>query len=159
MEGRALSKILSAIILLGAVLFSTLSFSSAPSLFDNLLIYDKKVVNHRSDLIDLAKNVNSDECEKALSFLSIAEKYSIIIDFIRDFSLIKDLIHNQPDKSRINFIINNRFDFIIKDIDLSIKEVNLGIAHTKNQGIITVATDLRNDLRMIKEILLKEIKH
>lgn len=154
-----MSKILSAIILLAYVLFSTLSFSSAPSLYDKLSIYDKNIVNYRSDLIDLAKNVNRDECEKALSFLSIAEKYSIIIDFIRDLSLIRDLIHGQPDKTMTNSIINNRIKFIVKDIDLSIKEVNLGIAHTKNQGIITIATDLRNDLRKIKEILQKEIKH
>ena len=69
--------------------------------------------------------------------------------------LIDSLIQNESDKQRVKLVISMRIKAIADGIDLTIKFANQNMARTNSPAVVATATKLKDDLRELKELLLK----
>ncbi|MGB8991031.1 MAG: hypothetical protein WCD80_03150, partial [Desulfobaccales bacterium] len=67
--------------------------------------YEKKMMAHRKDLIEICKNLNRDDAEITINLINIANEYSIKLEYIQDIILISSLISNKTDKAQIEPIV------------------------------------------------------
>lgn len=67
------------------------------------------------------------------------------------YSMLKD----DGDKRRTKAVISICIKTVTDGIDLDIKRINLGLTYQKNPAVVTAATNLKDDLRALKELILK----
>ena len=122
---------------------------------EELETYVKKMDSYQSDLNDIAKGLTGLDQEIAIMLIDQAALNRMQITHARDFLTIESLLQDDGDKSRIKPFISIRIKLIANDIDNSIKRINGGLTYEKNNAVVTIATNLKDDLRALKELLVK----
>ena len=65
------------------------------------------------------------------------------------------MLKDDGDKRRTKAVISICIKTVTDGIDLDIKRINLGLTYQKNPAVVTAATNLKDDLRALKELILK----
>ena len=127
--------------------------STATPTAQQISTYQKNMESHQEDLIAIGKSASGTDAEIAINLIDLTNQYSIQLAHIQDLLLIEALIQTPADRKRIKPVIDRGIRSVADRIQLSIRQVNLGIANSKNQGIIATATKLRDHLRELRELL------
>lgn len=127
--------------------------SDAAPTSNQILSYQHKMFNNSKDLIDIGKNITGLDQEITINLIVIVTESCIELKQIQDFILIESLVKHPDDMKRIKPIIRRNISFFGDQIDLDIKQINLGLSHLNNQAVISTATKLRDDLRELQELL------
>jgi hypothetical protein len=148
-----MSKAISAVGVIAIVLFNTAYSSIGAPTSQEIANYQKKMLSHREDLLEMGTNIRGLSQEIAINLSNLAARYSGELAHIQDLLSIQSLVQARADRERILPVINRSVRRVAEGIDLSIREVNLGISHLESQSIIATAVKLREDLRALKEVL------
>jgi hypothetical protein len=148
-----MSKAISAVGVIAIVLFNTAYPSIGAPNSQEIANYQKKMLSHREDLIEIGTNIRGLSQEIAINLSNLAARYSGELAYIQDLLSIQSLVQARADRERILPVINRSIRRVAEGIDLSIREVNLSISHLESQSIIATAVKLREDLRALKEVL------
>lgn len=136
-----------------AAMFASHCFAIAAFTSQQVAAHEKKWIAHREDLIEIAKNSRGNDVEIAINLGELANRYTIELAHIQDFLLIEARIRGEADRQRVKPVINARLKFVAEGIDLSIKQINLSLAHLNSQALVATATKMRDDLRTLMELL------
>ena len=127
--------------------------SVAQPSFSQLGRYCDKMMSHRLDLTDLAGYSKGLDQEAAFNLIGVAKAYTSRLDHLRDLVHIYSLISSKDDKQRIRAVITDRMEFIVKEIDISLKEVNLYLSRAESPAIISIGNQIKSDLREIQKMI------
>lgn len=134
--------------------FSEHVFADPPT-SQEVKTYWRKMVSHQRDFLDIGKELAALDRIIASEQVALAELYAHKLTHIQDLLLIASIVQNEADKQRIKPVIGMSIKFMAEGVNLSIERVNERIAETKNPGSVAQSMKLRDDLRGLKELLLK----
>lgn len=137
-----------------AATFSSHIFAAPPT-SEEVEAYWQKIASHQQDALDIGKNLIGLDMEIQIGLTNLANPYFDKLTYIQDLLLIDSLVQNEPDRQRIKLVISRRIKAIANGIDLTIKFANENMAHAKSPAVVATASRLRDDLRELKELLLK----
>jgi hypothetical protein len=140
------------------VLVATLSFSqqsNTQSNFDFLEHKVKQFLDHEQDFIDYARSHKSNtmEFEMCSDLNTVASRAGDLLDATRALLLVYDNISCAVDRATIRPVIKMQLDHYIKRLNLSVSQVNNVLSLTKNPGIATAASRMKEDLRETRVLL------
>ncbi|MFZ7131972.1 MAG: hypothetical protein ACOWWR_06400 [Eubacteriales bacterium] len=113
----------------------------------------KKMTEIRFDLLDIAKYSQGNDRSIAMKGVSVVVENSYKIEWIRELIYIINIINNQDDIEKVFSVLLMRIKRVESEIDLSIEEVNLEIAHAQSTGIVSTLNILKQELRRLKDLL------
>lgn len=140
-------------VLLAATLLIWPGPSVANPTSEQVARFEKKMLSHQEDLVEIGKNVSGGDREITINLIDLVREYSTKLEHFKDLLLIQSLVRNAADRARIAPIIGRRVATLSEGIELSIKQVNLSLSHLRSRAVISSATQLRADLRELKELL------
>ena len=68
---------------------------------------------------------------------------------------IESLIQSEADKGKIEPIISRRVEQLANEIDTHIKIINTAMLGIHNRAVIDIAAKVKDDLRELKQLLLR----
>jgi len=120
---------------------------------EEIIKYEKKIVSHGHDLIDICKNLDRDDAEIILNLSDTVNSFHSNLEHMYDLLLIESIITLPNDKKFVEAMINTKIANFLREIDLYIKEINRGASFLKNKAALTKATELRIDIQRFKSLL------
>jgi hypothetical protein len=126
----------------------------AESAFDEAARFRQKMLSHQEDFLEISKNTRGSDVEIVINLIDLAREYVTKLDHFQDLLLIQSLVGNAADGARIGPIIRRRVAILSEEIELSIKQVNLNISHLRSPAVLSGATQLRADLRELRQFLV-----
>jgi hypothetical protein len=112
--------------------------------------------SHQKDLIDLAEYSKGLDQEAAIGLTGVAEAYTTRLDHLRDLVHIYSLIPSKDDKQLIRPVITDRMQYIAKEIDIHLTQVNIYLSIARSPAIISTGNQMKSDLREIQKMLNME---
>ena len=115
----------------------------------------KRVWNHRRDLFEFAGSNKRDivEVNIALELVEIADAAHDNLDIIKTFIFIRNKMSCKNDKDVVEAMAQLQIDYYALQMGPKIDLVNLNLSRTKVPAIAVTGTQLKDDLREIKDRL------
>jgi hypothetical protein len=82
-----------------------------------------------------------------------ANRHGDALDYLSAMLEMYETVQSQTDKESIRPIIDPRLRYELESIDLSIKNSNNMIGFTRSPGVATTATNFKEELRKVREML------
>lgn len=146
-----------AVILVASALCAWPRYLAATPTSQQVSVFQTNMQNHQEDLLAITGTgktaVDGNDAEIAINLLDLVNQYSVQLEHIQELLLIDSSVKTPEDRKRIKPIIDRGFKAVSTRIEISLKQVNLSIAHAKHQGIIATAVRLRDHLRELKGVL------
>jgi hypothetical protein len=142
-----------ALILVGS--FAILHHACAIPANEKIAAFEHKVDSRGRDLIQLSESLSARDQQLTWDISHVALEYVGKLQHIQDLLLIDSVVENEADKRRIEPIIRDRVKGLADTVDAAVKLINTDMAAVHNQAVIATAGKLKDDLRELKELLLK----
>jgi hypothetical protein len=136
-------------------LFAVLRAVDATPTEESITRWAKKILSRAEDIRQLGRSLQGPDREIAFELVGIGTDTHKALFHIQDLLIIKSQVQNDADKRMIEPIIDSRAKEFTKYIDIDVEMINAGIADAHNRGLIDTASKLKDDLRELKELLLR----
>ena len=89
-----------------------------------------------------------------MDFINLASTYNDKADFVSEELSIMQMLDTETDKRQVANILQKRFQREIQQIDnITIKEINLNLAHATKAVVVAEGNKLKDDLKEFQEAL------
>jgi hypothetical protein len=154
-------KSISSVIVLGLTTMIALSPVTMNSQTDSRLTHQMVSTESRrmqeffQDFNSIAHSNKNDE-EIVLTTMAMsndANRHGDVLDYLSAMLEMYETVQSQTDKEKLRPIIDPRLRNELESIDISIKNSNNMIGFTRSSGVATTATNFKEELRKLREML------
>jgi hypothetical protein len=136
-------------------LFAILRAVDATPTDESITRSAKTILSRAEDILQIGRSLQGEEKGIAAKLADIGSNTNDAVFHIKDLLFIKSQVQNDADKRMIEGMIDSRAKEFTKIIDLDVKKINVEIAYAHNRALIDAASRLKDDLRELKELLLR----